>query len=285
MVDFLCSLIGTLPLDCLQLNFMQRALLALLLLAPMTASLGVEIIQFRMSFFSDAIGHSAFAGAGLGILFAVSPHISMPVFGVLVGLTVIALTKRSQLSSDVAIGVIFSAVVAFGLAVISQSPSVSRDIQQFLFGDVLTVSNADILFLLCMLPLIGIFQVVSFNALFIESLNPMAARVSGRSCIFWQYTFAAILALVVIFAVWTVGVMLVTALLVVPAAAARNMAHSIRGMFWWAIVINIVSSFAGLILSAQPWLGTASGATVILCAVCCFLLSLLPGVLRKGRNS
>ena len=144
MLDLLYSSLGMLPLDCLQLKFMQQALLGLLLLAPMTAMLGVEIVHFRMAFYSDAIGHSAFAGAGLGLLLSLNPHIAMPVFGVLVGVSIIALKRHSNISSDMAIGVVFSAVVAFGLAVVSRSPGVARDMQQFLFGDILTISNIDI---------------------------------------------------------------------------------------------------------------------------------------------
>ena len=284
MTDLLCSLIGLIPLDCLQLRFMQQALLGLLLLTPMTAMLGVEIVHFRMAFFSDAIGHSAFAGAGLGILLSMDPHLSMPVFGVLVGLAIIALRRHGNISSDVAIGVVFSAVVAFGLAVVSRSPGVGRDMQQFLFGDILTIGSGDITFLMGLLPCMVIFQAAGFNALLSISLHPVMARAHGIRVALWQYLFAAMLALVVIFSVWAVGVLLVTALLIVPAAAARNVAASSRAMFWWAIAISVISAFLGLILSAQPWLGTASGATIVLTACAFFALSTVPGVLRRGRG-
>ena len=119
------DILGRLPLDCLQLRFMQQALFALLLLAPMASVLGVEVISFRMAFFSDAIGHSAFAGVALGLILAVDPHISMPLFGLLVGLGIMAVRRRSSLSSDTVIGIVFSAVVAFGLAVVSRAPGVA----------------------------------------------------------------------------------------------------------------------------------------------------------------
>lgn len=285
MIDALCSLLGGLPLDCLQLHFMQQALLGLLLLAPMTAMLGVEIVQFRMAFYSDAIGHSAFAGAGLGLLLSLAPHLAMPLFGVLVGLAIVALRERGNMSSDVAIGVVFSAVVAFGLAVVSRAPGMARDVQQFLFGDILTIGSTDVAFLLALLPCMVLFQVLGYNPLLSIALNPVMARAHGVKVALWQYLFAAMLALVVIFSVWAVGVLLVTALLIVPAAAARNVARSSRGMFWWAMAISIVSAFLGLVLSAQPWLGTASGATVVLVACAFFGLSTLPGVLRRGRRA
>lgn len=284
MLDFLLSLIGCIPLDCLELRFMQRAMLGLLLLAPMTAMLGVQIVHFRMAFYSDAIGHSAFAGAGIGMLLAVDPHLAMPVFGILVGLAIIALKRHTAISSDVAIGVVFSAVVAFGLAVVSRSPAVARDMQQFLFGDILTISDQEIRFLMALFPAMLAFQAAGANQLFLIALNPVMARAHGIHTGLWQYLFAAMLAVVVIFSVWAVGVLLVTALLIVPAAAARNIARSSRGMFWWAIALSVLSACLGLVLSLEDWLGTASGATIVLVATCFFALSTLPGIVRRERR-
>ncbi|WP_337770814.1 metal ABC transporter permease, partial [Desulfovibrio piger] len=129
-ISSICHVFSLLPLDCLKLGFMQQALMAVLLLMPMTAALGVEVISFRMAFFSDAIGHSAFAGVALGLLLSVDPHWSMPAFGVLVGLAVMAVRRGSALSSDTVIGIVFSAVVAFGLAVVSRQPGMARTMQQ-----------------------------------------------------------------------------------------------------------------------------------------------------------
>ena len=271
----LLSLFGAVPLDCLQLRFMQQALLGLLLLCPMTAALGVQVVHFRMAFFSDAIGHSAFAGAALGLMLAVDPMLAMPFFGVLVGLAVMAVQRRSALSSDTAIGIVFSAVVAFGLAVVSRAPGMARTVQPFLYGDSLTISANE----LVMLALLGlaalIFQIAGYNRLLLIALNPIMARASGIRVALWQYLFAGLTALVVMFAVRAVGVLLVTALLIVPAAAARHFARTAGGLFWWAQLISVTSGVAGLLLSAQPWLATASGATIILVACLWFALGAL----------
>ena len=275
MIDPILNAFSCLPFDSLQLRFMQQALLALLFLTPMTAMLGVEIVNFRMAFYSDAIGHSAFAGAGLGLILSIEPHLAMPV---------VALKRRTSISSDVAIGVVFSAVVAFGLAVVSRSPGVARDMQQFLFGDILTISAQEIYFLMGLFPVMLVFQIVGYNALYLIALNPVMARAQGVRVAFWQYLFSAMLAVIVIFSVWAVGVLLVTALLIVPAAAARNLAGSARAMFWWSILISVLSAVIGLLLSAQPWLGTSSGATIILTACVFFALTTLPGVCRRERR-
>ncbi|MDD5679475.1 MAG: metal ABC transporter permease, partial [Kiritimatiellae bacterium] len=108
------------PLECLHAQFMQQALVGLLLIAPMAAAMGVQVVNFRMAFFAEAISHSAFAGVALGLLFSLSPYWTMPVFGLLVGLSIMALQRRSVLSTDTVIGVIFAAVMAFGLAIVSR---------------------------------------------------------------------------------------------------------------------------------------------------------------------
>ena len=134
-----------LPFDCLQTRFMQQALVGLVLLAPLAAAMGVQVVNFRMAFFSDAISHSAFAGVALGLIVALDPQLTMLAFGVLVGLAIAVLQRLSTLSSDTVIGVIFAAVVAFGLAVVSRDQNVARDIQRFLYGDILTISDVQIL--------------------------------------------------------------------------------------------------------------------------------------------
>ncbi len=279
------ELLGRLPFDCLDLRFMQQALFGLLLLAPMASVLGVEVISFRMAFFSDAIGHSAFAGVALGLILAVDPRISMPLFGLLVGLGIMAVRRRSSLSSDTVIGIVFSAVVAFGLAVVSRAPGVARDMQRFLYGDILTITEGETAFLLALFLFMLLFQAVGYNKLLYIALNPVMARIHGVQVALWQYAFAALLALVVMFSVWAVGVLLVTALLIVPAATARNLARTAGGMFWWALLVGLSSAFTGLILSAQEWMATASGATVILVSCCWFAVSALVAGLRGSRKN
>lgn len=286
MIDFspVYSLISLLPLDCLQTRFMQQALLGLLLLTPMAAVLGVQVINFRMAFFSDAIGHSAFAGVALGLILAVNPRLSMPLFGVLVGLATMAVRRKSALSADTVIGIVFSAVVAFGLAVVSRFNGVAREMQQFLYGDILTISEGEIAFLALLFLALLLFQAAGYNRLLQIALNPVTARVHGVRVALWQYLFAGLLALVVMFSVWAVGVLLVTAMLIVPAATARNLARTAGGMFWWALLVGLSSGFAGLTLSAQEWLSTASGATVILAACAWFAVSAALAALRGHRR-
>ena len=206
-----------LPFECMKMHFMQQALVGLLLLAPMVATMGVQVVNFRMAFFADAISHSAFAGVALGLILSISPHWTMPVFGLLVGIGIMASQRRSSLSSDTVIGVFFSAVIAFGLAVVSRDRGVARDLQQFLYGDILTLSDMDIWAMIILFILLISFQAYGYNRMLYIGINPVLAKVHRVRVAAYQYIYAALLSLVVIFSVWAMGVLLVTAMLIVPA--------------------------------------------------------------------
>ena len=279
----LCDwLARALPFGIFQPRFMQQALLGLLLIAPMAAAMGVQVVNFRMAFFADAISHSAFAGVALGLIFAVSPGWTMPVFGLLVGLAIMAMQRRSSLSSDTVIGVVFAAVMAFGLAIVSRDRAVARDLQRFLYGDILTMSAGDLAALAALFGAVMLFQAWSYNRLLYIGLNPVLAQAHRVQIGFYQYAFAGLLARGVMFSVWAGGVLLVTALLIVPAAAARNFARSAGPMFWWAIGISATSAVAGLAISAQDWARTATGPTIVLCGFAWFVVSQIAA--RAGRR-
>jgi zinc transport system permease protein len=283
MIDLapLYDLVGRLlPFECMQARFMQQAMVGLLLLAPMAAAMGVQVVNFRMAFFADAISHSAFAGVAIGLLFSVSPRWTMPLLGVLIGLGILAVQKRSRLSVDTVIGVFFSGVVAFGLAVVSRNRGVARDLLRFLYGDILTITDGQIVGLAVLFAVLMAFQAFAYNRLLYIGLNPSLARVHRVAVGAHQTAFAILLALVVIASVEAVGVLLVTAMLIVPAAAARNFARCAGSMFWWALLVGVTSSAAGLLLSAQDWARTATGATVVLCACAWFAASAVAGRLR-----
>ncbi len=285
-LSFLYHLVSTLlPFECMQMLFMQQALIGLLLLAPMVAFMGVQVVNFRMAFFADAISHSAFTGVALGLIFSVDPHVTMPVFGLLVGLLIVNSQRKSTLSTDTIIGVFFSGVVAFGLAIVSRNNTVARDIQTFLYGDILTISNGDIWAMLALLAALIAFQAYGYNRMLYIGLSPLVAKVHGVSVGAYQYIYAGLLAFVVIFSVWAVGVLLVTAMLIVPAATARNLACTAGGMVWWALLVSLSSAVTGLLISAQDWAGTATGATVILVAFGWFLVSLALNLIHKNHHA
>ena len=284
VLDFLSGAAGMLPFECMKLRFMQEAFLGVLLTAPLAAAAGIQVVNFRMSFFSDAIGHSAFAGVALGLIFGLSPDLTMPLLALVIGIGIMAMKQRSALSSDTVIGVFFSAVVAFGLALVSRNPNVARDMQVFLYGDILTVTHNDLLYLFLLFCVFFMFQVFAYNRLNAIGIHEQLARTHRIHTAFYQYVYVALLSLVVIFSVKSAGVLLVTALLIVPAASARNLSKSSGMMFWISIIIGVCSGISGLLISAQPWAETASGATIVLCACVIFCISLLFGVLKPKKS-
>lgn len=261
------------PFESMQAGFMQRAFVGLLLLALMSAAMGVQVVNFRMAFFADAISHSAFAGVAIGLLLGIEPHWTMPVFGLLVGLGIMWSQRGSALAGDTVIGVFLAGVVAFGIAIVSRNRNVARNVQSFLYGDILTIGDNDIWAMIVLFVLLFAFQAFGYNRMLHVGLNPTLAEAHRIRVPVYQYLYAGLLSLVVMFSVWAVGVLLVTAMLIVPAAAARNIARSAGAMFWWALLASVTSAVAGLLISAQDWAGTATGATIILVAFGWFLLS------------
>lgn len=273
------------PFDCMDAVFMQYAMLELLMVAPLAALCGIPVVNGRMSFFSDAIGHSAFAGVAIGLIFGISVRLSMPAIAVLVGLSVMMLKRGSRLSSDTVIGVIFSAVAAFGLAIVSRDhTSTSANIQMFLFGDILVIDAKQIVLTALLLLLFGIFNFFAFNRMLLIGINPVLAAVHRIRVSAYQYIFAALLSLVVIGSVRAAGVILVTALLVIPSAAARNFAWNASSMFYISLAISYVSCISGLLISAQEWADIPAGSAIVLVSVVFFFISMIVSLLRLKRE-
>lgn len=272
--DLLCSAAALIPLECMQMRFMQEAFIGILLLAPLTAAAGIQVVNFRMAFFSDAIGHSVFAGVAIGLLLSVSPAWSMPATALIVGGGIMLMKRCSRLSSDTVIGVFYSAVAAAGLALISRNPNVARNMQTFLYGDILTISSGEIAYLFILSAAFYLFQIFAFNKLMIIGLDEKLAKAHRIKGALYEYIYVGLLALIVITAVKAAGVLLVTALLIVPSAAARNLASSAGKMFFLALATGLFSGITGLLLSAQESINASSGAMIVLVASAVFLVTL-----------
>jgi len=268
------------PLDCMEPEFMRRAMLGLLLIAPLAALSGVQVVNSRMSFFSDAIGHSAFAGVAAGLIFSIPVEFSMPALALVIGLLIMYLRRGSHLSTDTVIGIIFSAVVALGLAIVSRNREASRGVNMFLYGDILTIGDDEIALLAVLLVAFLVFQFFAWNRMLHISVNEQIAGVHRIKVSVYQYLFAALLSLVVILCVRAVGVLLVTAILIVPAATARNFARNSRQLFFFSLIFSYVSCAGGLLISAQRWAGVPAGAAIVLLACSLFAVSFAAARIR-----
>ncbi len=289
---FYSSLRSLLPFDWAQPAFMLNALLIVLVLAPICAAMGVKVVNNRMAFFSDAISHSAFTGVVLGYLLVplaarsypniqhwdlILPPLTLAVFGVAVGAGITAVRHRTTLPTDTVIGVFFASVIALGIAVISRN-NLRGDFERYLYGSIVIAGRIDVLITWSLAAVVLLFLALSFNRLMLIALNESLARSRGIATTAFDYAFSALLALVVTFSIRTVGLLLVTAMLVVPAAAARNIARSAGGMFWWAVAFGLASGLTGLIISFYA--DTPAGATIILLAAVCFIASMLASAVR-----
>ncbi len=260
--------------------FMQRAALALALLAPACAAMGTQVIQARMAFFSDAIAHSAFTGVALGLVFGLNPVTTMVVFALVVAVVVIWFKSTGRLPTDTVIGVFLSAAIALGLALVSIR-SQMLNFSKYLFGDVLAVTNTELVAAGALAVTALAFLAWFGNRLALAGLSPQMARAEGVPVRWLETVFALLLAGLVAAAVRFVGALLVTALLLVPAAAARQVAHTVAGSFWTAVTIGLAASMSGLFLSFQTRVPT--GAGIILIAVACFAACALIGRWRRGH--
>ena len=272
LLSLFYSLMGhLLPLSFAEPEFMKRAILAVFFVAPAAAAVGVPLVQFRMAFFSDAIGHSAFTGVALGVLVGIHPLLTMVAFGLFVAWAITQVKGRTGLSPDTVIGVFFSTVVALGIAVISARKGLTRNLQSYLYGDLLAISGAEVLWMGALSVGVAVYLFLTFNRILLLGVNEGFARslgVKGRAL---ETSFALVVALVVTTAIRAVGILLVTALLVVPAAAARNVARGAGSAFWIATAISLVSGLAGI--AASYYLDTATGATIVLFAAAFFALT------------
>ena len=267
-----------LPFSFAEPAFMKRALLGLLLVAPAAAAVGVPLVQHRMAFFSDAIGHSAFTGVALGLILGISPHWSVAAFGAVVAVSIVLVRGRTGLSADTVTGVFFSAIVALGIMIISRERGLTRNLQAFLYGDPLAVTDSELAWMAALLLLVAAWLALFYNRILLLGIHEGFARAKGVPVRSVEISFALVVALVVTAAIRAVGILLVTALLVIPAASARNVARSAVPGLWISVGIALLSGVSGIV--ASWYLDTATGATVVLAAACCFALTAL---YRAGR--
>jgi ABC-type Mn2+/Zn2+ transport system permease subunit len=233
-----------------------------------------------MSFFSDAISHSALVGIALGIVFHINPFLAAVFFSLIIAVSMGWVTERTKLNSDTVIGVFFSSSVALGILIIGQLHGYRADLFAYLFGDILAVDMTDVWMAVGLTAVVTVVMFGKSKAWIKLSLNSDMAQVDGLRVRLYEYIFLLVVALTVAVALKVIGIILVSALIIIPAAAAKSLAKNFRGLMVWSIVIGICSAVFGLLLSFQ--LNSSSGPTIVLVATVFFLLSFIPQYLRKG---
>lgn len=264
MMEAWCKALDLLPGSWTQFQFMKQALLAVLLAAPTFGLLSTLVVSNRMAFFSEVMGHSALTGIALGVLIGVrDPLLSMVVFCALLAAGISATRGTTHASPDTVLGVFMAATVALGIVILSRGGGFSR-YTGYLIGDILTVTKPQIALLAALLVVVIVFWSFAGNALALISLNPAVARSRGIRVVWLEVAFAVLLAIVVALSIRMVGLLILNSMMVLPAAAARNAAKSLRAYTALSVAFSLCSGVLGLIGSFYA--GTASGATIVIVA-------------------
>ncbi|GLS16505.1 MULTISPECIES: metal ABC transporter permease [Hydrogenophaga] len=270
---------GALP-QVFTYGFVVNAVLAGLVIGPVLGGLGTLVVVKRFAFFSEAVGHSALTGVAIGILLGepyTGPYGALFGYCLLFGIGLNYLRNRTGLTPDTLIGVFLSISLALGaslLLVLSGRINI-HILENVLFGSVLTVNSQDLLVLVVVSLLTLALTLPNYNRLMLASFNPQLAAVRGVPVKAMDYLFVVLVTVVTVASVKVIGAILVGALLVIPAAAARLLSQSLRGFFWLSVLIATLSTQAGILLPIEFALPLPSGAAIILVAGGAFLLATL----------
>lgn len=257
------AILDLLPFQWLSMNFMKNAFLAILLMAPLFGLLSTMIVTGKMSFFSDALGHSGFTGIAIGVLCGSAlPMAWAVVLAVVIALLFSYVRSRTSHAAETVISVFSSTAVALGIFIATLDGSSFTKFNKYLIGDILSVTPGEIGLLALVLALVLILWVLASNRLVLTSVHPQLASSRGIPVGGYETLFTVSIAVVVTLSMSWVGLMVVNSLLVLPAAAARNIARNLREYHLFSVLGALVTGVAGLITSF--YLGSSAGAVISL---------------------
>jgi zinc transport system permease protein len=274
---FLCDL---LPLEMLRWDFMKNALLAILVMAPLFGLLSTMVVTGKMSFFSDALGHSAFTGIAIGAICGIAaPTWAAVLFSVIFALLFSFVRSRSTQAADTIIGVFSSAAVALGIFLTTLNGGSFTKYNTYLIGDILSVSPGQITALALVLIAVIIFWTLFSNRLTLATVYPQLASSRGIPTALLQTIFTTAIAVVVTLTLSSVGLLILNSLLVLPGAAARNVAKNMRQYHGCSVLFALVAGILGLVISYY-W-GSSAGAAISLILALIFAVTFF---FRKVRS-
>ena len=269
-----------LPIEMLHWGFMKNALLAILIMAPLFGLLSTMVVTGRMSFFSDALGHSAFTGIAIGCICGISaPVWAAVIFSILFALLFSFVRSRSNHAADTLIGVFSSTAVALGIFIATLGGDSFTKYNQYLIGDILSVTPAQIGILAIVLVLILVFWFFHSNRLALTAIHPQLASSRGIRVGLSQTVFTVAIAVVVTLCLSSVGLLILNSLLILPAAASRNVAKNLKQYHLLSASFALIAGIGGLTMSY--YLGSSAGAAICLVLAVLFAVSFC---FRKGKG-
>ena len=273
----LCELI---PLELFQYRFMQHALLAIIIMAPLFGLMSTTIVTGKMSFFSDALGHSAFTGIAIGCIFGLAtPTLAAVIFSVAFSLLFSYVKSKSNQTADTLIGVFSSTAVALGIFIATLGGNSFTKYNKYLIGDILSVTPVEIGLLAFVLVAVIVFWLIMSNRMTLSSVYPQLASSRGISNGITQTLFTTAVAIVVTLSISWVGLLILNSLLVLPGASARNVAKNLRQYHLFSVIFTLLACIIGLFVSY--YLGSSAGAAICIALAVIFAVSFL---LRKVRS-
>ena len=264
-----------------QYDFMQRAFVAALVVGVLCSALGTYVVLRRLSFIGDGLAHASFAGIVIAYLRGANFYAGAAVATVVTALAIGFVNRRGRVSLDTAIGVLFTAAFALGIFLMSRSTRATVDLSNYLFGNILGVSSSDVEVVVGVGLGIAVVVGALWRPLLYTSFDPVVAEAAGIRAWFIDYALLVILALTIIISVQLVGIVLVAALLVTPAAAAGQLTERFVPMMLLSCAFGIVSAIGGLYASYE--LHASSGATIVLLATLIFFAALAINARRRRR--
>lgn len=261
-------------------GFMQNALLAILIITPLFGLLGTMIVNKKMAYFSDALGHSALTGIAVGILFGLGDTtISMILFAIIFALLLNKIGSMNMASTDTIISVFSSCSVAIGLAILSKGGNFSK-YASILVGDVLSITRREIVYLLAIFVITLLFWGLAFNALNAICIHRTLAKSKQIRVKLIENLFAVLVALIVMLSIKWVGILIINALLILPAASSRNVASNMREYHLFSVVFALFSGVLGLVVSYYT--NVATGPMIVILASVIYFSTFIYGRIYRG---
>jgi zinc transport system permease protein len=252
-------------------DFILRALLAAVGISIIAGSLGCFVIWKRMSYFSESISHSALLGVSLGLASGLGLHFGLIIVGVIFAILIVILQQRQFLSNDAILGIFSHISLSLGVVILALVGGANTDYFSLLFGDILSITNQDIIWIYAVLALVSILLITFWQRLLLLTLNEELGVASGLNKLAYQLLFMLMIALTVSVSVQIVGVLLITSLLIIPPAIARVFAHSPPQMVLFSIITSIIAVIIGL--KGSMHYDIATGPTIVIALGALFMLS------------
>ena len=262
-----------LPFDFITYDFMKNALIAIVLLSPLFAILGTMIVNNKMAFFSDALGHSALTGIAIGMLFFLFYNIAMIIFAIIFSILLNFIKNKTTYGADTIISVFSSIAIALGFAITAGVGNFNK-YSSCLIGDILGISQEEIIYLAIAFVVILLVWIFLFNKIHTISINTSIAKSKGINVLLIDNIFVISIAIIVMLSIKWIGILLINSLLILPAASSRNIAKNMRQYHLFAIIISLVSGIAGILISYYINVPTGP-AIVILSGVFYFITFIL----------